>query len=75
MYRLESLKELSYIALDACCNVAAFRLLELLADDVLVKLDITLCDTVYDLLSHLRYLLAILTLEAVCHQPLANELL
>ena len=68
---LQSCKTVCNVLLDACEDVCTLSLLELLAYDVLVKLDITVSDAVYDLLGHLRYLLAVLTLEAVSPEPLA----
>ena len=76
--RLEVLKcceTVSHVLFDTCEDVGSLCLLELLAYDVLVKLDVTLCDAVHDFLGHLRNLLSVLALEAVGHEPLAYELL
>ena len=72
---LESSQEVAYILLDASLYIATLSLDELLAYNVLVELDVTLGDACYDVVSHLGYLLALLALETVCHQPLANKLL
>ncbi len=68
MFRMTQLKfsqEFCHITFNTSLNVSAFRLLELLSYDILVELYITVGDSAHNLLSHLRNLLALLTLETV----------
>ena len=64
-----------HVLLDTCSNILGVFLYEGLASDMLIKLDIALADACNNLVSHLGHLLALLTLEAIIHEPLAYELL
>ena len=63
------------VLFDAALDVGRGAFLELLARDVLVKLDVTLRDARDNLGGHLGNLLALQALETVGHQPLTNKLL
>ena len=73
--RLQSLDVLRYVLLDASLDVAILSANKLLASYSLEQLDIALGDACNNLGCHVGYLLTLLTLEAILHQPLANELL
>ena len=72
---LQILQALRYILLDTSQNILILSTAEFVACDVLVKLDVALCNTAKDLICHLWHLLALPTLEAISHQSLAYELL
>ena len=72
---LQSLEVLRYVLLDTSLDIAILSAYELLASNSLEQLYIALSDACNNLRCHVGHLLTLLTLEAILHKPLANELL
>ena len=76
MTSLSSFQIFAYVLFDAGGDVAFFRsLVELLANDVLIELDIAVADTLGILVGNLRHRLSRLVHEVVLDEPLTDKLL
>ena len=56
-----------------CSDIASSFFHEFLTGDVFELFDVAVTDPLYDSRSHFRYFLTVFALEAVFHQPFANE--